>query len=343
MIPFTKSALRILGIFFLFFRLQACENTLLQKEAECKEEFNKLWNEFTRDGKSFIPWKRDWTEEELRARYDQMVIDRWVLYFVNPEDYKIPNAIGRYNDRFKIPDNWESWNSRYPYPLSFSYNLASPHYNASLLCIHGYRILAIESPSNKNFQAFYQLFDVYQISDFVHLFSPMDSGETHYPYWDKKTVIEEGKLFLNFFCQKIRFFPFDHWVQRHDVPPETLLQLVKNVAKSHPPEDLLGVSCRAGTGRTGTFTAAFILLSEINKQLSQEVAIENVKVEIDKLIWELCLQRPFIVPHFCQYKTLYQFIDCYINELLILRDRASNVFDADLLGGDDEIGNHSKS
>ncbi len=295
MIRFIKSILSVLLVFPIF------GADLDLKEKKCREEFEKLWEGFMREKREFPPWSAEWSEDELKKRYDQMVKDRWAFYFINKEDYAIPNAIGKFNDRFPISHDWTSWHSRYPYPLTFLYNQAVFHYNASFLSLHGHRILAIESPSAQNIQAFYALFTEYPVSPFVHLFS---ENEDNYPYWQEEVFLEKSGGYI----------PYHHWVQRHEIEPKQLFELVQEIRRQECAGAILGVSCRAGTGRTGTLIAAYLLLLDIDRQLETK-EIKDLHIEIDKLVWELCLQRPFMVPHFFQYKLLYQLVDYYLSIL----------------------------
>lgn len=74
----------------------------------------------------------------------------------------------------------------------------------------------------------------------------------------------------------------------------------------------MAVSCRAGAGRTGTFIASYLIIDKIDEQLNKGVSPDNIDLDIDKIVWEISVQRPFAITHKDQYKTLYRLADRYI-------------------------------
>ena len=78
---------------------------------------------------------------------------------------------------------------------------------------------------------------------------------------------------------------------------------------------IIAVSCRGGAGRTATFIAAYTLIKEINQQLEQGIDLANVNISIDRILWEILVQRPYAIAFGAQYKNLYRIVDTYISQL----------------------------
>ena len=81
------------------------------------------------------------------------------------------------------------------------------------------------------------------------------------------------------------------------------------------PGQMVGVHCRAGVGRTGLFLAAYALIRDIDQQIANGARVDDVRVSVDKVVWELSLQRTFMVTHFSQYTALYQLVNSYTEAL----------------------------
>ena len=152
--------------------------------------FQERWSEFQGESKQFPLWSLDSKEEELKSRFDQIMRERWQVYFVNPEDFVNPDfgkptAIGRFRACYETPASFKSWGSRYALPGSFSYNLASPDYNASIITLNGKRFLAMEAPTKENVSAFNAILKQYHVTDLVRL-TPAASHnrEDCFPYWE---------------------------------------------------------------------------------------------------------------------------------------------------------------
>lgn len=249
------------------------------------------------------------SDQILSERFDKMSSDRWKVYFINPEDYGKKDVLGVYKEKFKTPENWEIWHSRYPYPLAFKYNLAYENYDASIiLSSNKTKFLAIEAPSSKNISEFYKLFDIYKVSSFVKLNSSDEYKEDYYPFWSEKmgddTHIKLGEESVNFLSYE--------WPHRQGADIMSLLNLIKNAQNVFDNSEFMAVSCRAGAGRTGTFIASYIIISQIDEQLSNGISPDDINIDIDKIVWEISVQRPFAITHKDQYKTLYRLVDYYI-------------------------------
>jgi len=287
--------------------------------SEAKLGFLKRWQEFENNSKDFPIWNPKWKEEDLKKKFEQIMKDRWVEYFTNPESYGRKDFLGIWKKSYEKPANWKNWHSRYPYPLANSYNLAFSNYNASIVTVHDIHFLAMEAPCEKNLDVFYQVLNLYSVTDLVRLTATHHKNrEACYPYWEKIQNIhsENGRPTLKIANREINYFATDCWVDHEGIEPEKLLALVKAVKASikNDPK-MIAVHCRAGVGRTGTFMAAYILMHDIDRQIAEGTDIDKLEISIDKVIWELSLQRPFAVTHFPQYLTLYQFVNYYLNTL----------------------------
>jgi hypothetical protein len=281
-----------------------------------EQEFLERWQEFDRGGRVFPRWKMHTIKEELKARFDQIHQERWSVYFVNPESCQKPGGVGIYKERFQTPSNWKTWGSRYPYPGAFSYNLASPSYNSSIVVLDGKKFLALEAPTQENVSNFYDVLDRWGVTDLVRL-TPATSNnrENCFPYWEGRVNINKknGRSTIEISGRERNYFFTDCWADQEGEDPQRLLALVKAVMSNDEANQMIAVHCRAGVGRTGTFIAAYALVRDIEGQISLGVAIDDIKVSIDKIIWELSLQRPFMVARFSQYLTLYELVDSYVS------------------------------
>jgi len=320
---------QLLFVTFFFTFFNCCHsfclgNNVAENLYNAKVGFEQRWHDFC-DTMNFPLWKPDWKEEDLKARFDQMMKDRWMEYFVNPEDFNKEEDFGKvgfsgsWKEKYQKPKDWESWFSRYPTPLPLLYNLASPLYNASIINLHGKHFLAMEAPCEKNLKTFMQILHDYQVTDLVRLTPAYDEdGESCFPYWSGNTSLCPGHngLLLDIGDRKINYFFTNCWKNHQGIEPNELLALVKTVMKTNETDNkMIGVHCRAGFGRTGVFITAYALLDDIDRQIAASIDFDHLEVSIDKVIWELSLQRTFSVCHFPQYLTLYQLVNHYVNTL----------------------------
>lgn len=284
--------------FILSTNVQACCITKEQKR-DLQIEITRRMEAAGNVGIFTYPYTKDCDEATLAARFEQMSKERWKVYFTNPEDYGKPGSFGKFKDDYKTPEYYKIWNSRYSYPMAFSYNLAIPEYNASIVKVPGYTFLAIEAPSSLNKNAFYDLIGQSGIGALVKLNSPDEyPTEDYFPYW-------KGWTYCNLFSY--------NWPHRSGLDASTLLNFIKSVQTSKP-QGIIAVSCRAGAGRTGTFIAGYIIINEIDKQLKSGKTSRDIAINIDKIVWEISVQRPFAITHSSQYQTLYRLVDLYLRD-----------------------------
>lgn len=280
--------------------------------------FSERWHDFREDARHLPMWTPDWKEEELKIRFDQMHVDRWAVYFTNPEECMEGHTNGCYRELYRVPEDWKAWGSRCSYPGAFCYNVASPSYNASVITLHGKSFLAMEAPGSGNLDTFCGLLTQFNVTDLIRLTSAMEgTRENSYPYWEghinihpktaRPTIELDGRE-MNYFCT-------DLWENHEGIESGRLIALVKAVMANDGPEQMIAVHCRAGVGRTGTFLAAYALIRDIDEQIASGVPVDDVRISVDKVVWELSLQRPFMVVRFSQYVSLYRLVTSYMEFL----------------------------
>ena len=178
----------------------------------------------------------------------------------------------------------------------------------------------MEAPSSKNLAAFFKVLNDYKATDLVRLTPKIANGrENSVPYWEGRTDIHSisGRPAIEISGREVNYFPTDRWQDHQGIKPAKLLALIKAVKNSTSGTEpkMIAIHCRAGVGRTGTFIAAYTLINDIDQQIAQGVDVAHLEISIDKIIWELSLQRAFTVTHFPQYLSLYELVDYYINGL----------------------------
>ena len=159
----------------------------------------------------------------------------------------------------------------------------------------------------------------HKVTDLVRLTPKIyKDREASCPYWEGILNIHpvSGNLSIEYNNRAINYFPTDCWEDHQAIEPNKLIALVKAVQNSTIDKTkMIAVHCRAGVGRTGTFIIAYALINEIDKLISNGVDVTNLKISIDKMIWELGIQRSFCIVHFPQYLALYKMVNCYIDRI----------------------------
>lgn len=292
------------------------ENYLSKIEKEKDEKFSNLKSL----GVKFYDYSFNCPSEELKRRFDEMTKYRWQVYFVNPQDCGIPGAVGIFNEDYKSPENWEELDSRFSYPTGLSYNLAHKKYNAGILIADKDNIfLAIEAPSSKNIERFYELMNKYEIESLVRLNSANEYSEDFYPYWEESKFeqnenIDNSKEKLKIGDNIMDYYHYE-WPHKQNADIESISNIAKQVLDSRDGK-FMAVSCRAGSGRTGTYICSYLILNELKKQLEKGISsINDISLNIDKIVWEMSIQRPFAVTHFPQYEMLYRLADYHLSKI----------------------------
>ena len=257
--------------------------------------------------------------------------ERWSVFFVNPQDFDANNpynkeTFGRWKESFQTLENRQSWFFHLPFSLAPTYSLASQNYSASIISLNNVHFIAMEGPNEKNLDAFYQVLDGYSVTDLLRLTAATEKDRIKsypYPYWEGQINIHpvSGRVAIEVQNRSIHYFPMDLWKNHQGLEPKKLLALINAVkdSKLAAPPKIIAVHCSAGAGRTGTFIAVYLLVDEINGQIDSGLPYENLDFSIDKIIWQISLQRPFMATHFPQYRALYELANHYISEQKQLR------------------------
>lgn len=194
--------------------------------------FQTRWYKFCRMHKHLTPWATNVNEEFLKEQFIQMKRERWNAYFTNPQDCGKPGAIGSYKDDYKIPSQeiFKTWFSRNPYPtVTFSYNLAYPYYNASIVTINGLTFLAMEAPS---LSSFFSTIEAYKANALVRLTAAYEEGkENCTPYWEGRTRLKENtnQEVIKISNREVPYFHTDTWLNHSAIEVNELLTLVNKV------------------------------------------------------------------------------------------------------------------
>ena len=173
----------------------------------------------------------------------------------------------------------------------------------------------MEAPGKENLNAFYSLLTRFKVTDLIRLTPAVyETRENSYPYWEGHINIhpKTARLTIELDGREMHYFCTDLWEDHQGIEPKRLIALVKAVMANGGPEQMIGVHCRAGVGRTGTFLAAYELIRDIDEQIARGVPIDNVQISVDKVVWILSLQRPFMVARFPQYVSLYRLVTTYM-------------------------------
>ena len=308
-------------LFFLFFATSSLSNVFSMCDFSKVPTFssiistkNEKMNMIEKLGIKFSKYTYKCDDEVLKKRYEDLSKEKWRVYFKNPEDINKPGVFGIYKDEFKVPNNWKTkLNSRINFPCTFEYNLAHDTYNASLVFSERNCFLAIEAPSSKNIKNFFELVDKYNISHFIKLNPPNEYNEDYYPYWVERKI--ESEDCLHFGKNNVKFLKY-MWPHKKESDPQIICKLINKVLESQDDEKIIAVSCRGGAGRTATFIAAYMLIEEVKKQISDGVKPENIDVSVDKTVWNVLVQRAYAIAYCSQYINLYRILDQYISSLI---------------------------
>lgn len=271
-------------------------------------------------GRQHQLWQNNKSDEDIAKEFEQINDWRLHAWYTNPG---APTLVSR-ADFMIAQDLLEKGLFRHPNLIAFEYNRTDPSYNSSTIVLNGLRFLALEAPSLKNNRNFLTLLKNQAVYQLVRLTSAQESGkEKSYKYWEGnlKKDPKTGTLLFNIPQEAnatpypVLYYPTDAWKDHQGIEPKALLNLIQNVRKTYDPNRLLACHCSAGVGRTGTFLAGFILLTEIDTQIASGKAKKDLNVSIEKVVMQLSLQRTYMVASLKQYKTLYRMVDLYVASL----------------------------
>jgi protein tyrosine phosphatase len=287
------------------------------KFQEVEQAFEQRWNLFIK-GKQFKKYTPNRSAAEIAEEFQHLATLRLQTCFVDP---KASHLISK-SEYMIAQDLLEKGFFRSPHTIAFQYNRTDPSYNSSIIVVNGFRFLALEGPKPELVKNFFTVLQNHQVTQLVRLTAATEKGKTKsYPYWIGKTKTDPktAEMFLqipqvkNKIPYDIQYYAIDTWYDQQGISPKILLNLILKVRKSYnPTTGLLATHCAGGIGRTGTFLAGFILLNEIDKQIAKGITPANVDISIEKTVFQLSLQRTFMVTKSTQYQTLYRLVDLYL-------------------------------
>lgn len=263
----------------------------------------------------FSSYHRNKTEEELRAEFRRLKDDRFQIWYnATPGWYNFVevNEDFLFAETLFYEDCFRAGNC-----IAFDYNNTHSSFNSSNIVIGPDRFLAMEGPRSTEETAFFSLLTTYQVTHLVRLTPEFDTRKKCHPYWKGRTEITDSGTFLQVSLRggspySIRYYEIEDWVDHDGIDPHRLIELIQTIRSTYDPEQgLIAVHCSAGVGRTGTFIAAFILLSEIDRQLETG---EEIRISIEELVFKLSLQRKYMVTRLAQYQTLHDVVAIYSEE-----------------------------
>lgn len=273
--------------------------------------------------KEHTPWSMNRKKEEILEEFDKLTQWRESLWYVDPT----ASTLESHKDFMISQELLINHHYRKPHLIAFEYNYTDASYNSSTIVLNGLKFLALEAPSKASIENFNNLMNNFQVTHLVRLTPATENGtEKCYPYWPGfvETGASTHESFLNILLEseendplpyKLRYVWTDAWEDHQSGSPEELLDLILQARIGHTPSSLMAVHCHSGVARTGTFIAGFILLNEIDQQITKGVKPTNLKISVEKVVAELSLQRLYMVGKPAQYLTLYRLVDLYVKGL----------------------------
>jgi hypothetical protein len=274
-------------------------------------------------GKRCHAWQMKKSDKEIATEFDHINEWRFNTWYVDPSSTTL---VAR--DDFMIAqDLLEKGYFLQPQTIAFNYNKTDATYNSSSIVLNGIKFLAMEGPSRKTLPNFFNLLINHQVNQLVRLCPAEEPGfNKMYPYWYGK-IKKEAKTHnvylqipqgpLNSKPYPILYYAMENWSPGQNPSVKELLNLIQNVkSEFDPASGLLACHCTNGDGRTGTFIAAFVLITEIDKQVAAGRAKTALNFSIEKIVMQLSLQRPYMVLTKEQYLLLYRLVDFYVSGLL---------------------------
>jgi hypothetical protein len=271
-------------------------------------------------GKPFQHWEMNKPRKNILIEFDQLNEWRFRAWYVDPT---AKTLIARM-DFMVAQELLEKGLYKKPALLAFDYNQTDGNYNASTVLLNGFKFLALEAPTSQTLRHFFLLLQNHRVAQLVRLASAAENGSAQItPYWINKlkTTARNNETFLNIpqpynpAPYALHYYSTDVWPENHSIPANELLKLIQKVKKNADPHGLIACHSTHGNGRTGTFIAGFLLISEIDRQIATGITKDAVDVSIEKIVMQLSLQRPYLVRTAEQYITLYRLLDLYIKNL----------------------------
>jgi len=290
--------------------LEFYQSQYLQVEKEVDARFAKYFYE-----KSFSLWLESRSPHEIEEEFINLSACRGQIWF-NTELEDIERS---WRDDFRpslemVREDFV----RNPNCIAFEYNKVSPYYNGSLITIDGLKFLSLEGPLERSVRRFFYVILDSNAPLLVRLTPEIEKGvERCAAYW--KDRLERSQIAIPRHLGKpkyINYISTDDWEDNSPANVDLLLEMVLKAKKLYDPlKGPLAVHCSGGVGRSGTFIAAFCLISEIDNQVSSGISIENLQISIESLVARLSLQRYHMVARPSQYLNLHQLVEKYCSLL----------------------------
>lgn len=284
--------------------------------------FKKRWKKFAA-GKKFAKYAPNFDEETLYNQFNNIKINRQAAYYENPQQQ--PQRSNAAFERSQILMTNGFYKNLHH--IAFDYNTSHPSYNSSNITLNGYRFLALEGPQKpSHVNNFLRLLVNYDVKQLVRVTNDYDQNEFKSEnYWHNSIKLNSAEQqTINFkltdedpsqtSLYEILYYGTDEWLDYSGIPPQQLLNIVERVRKDYIPGEIIAIHCSAGVGRTGTFIAAFILLADIDRQLAKGVAVNNINISIEEIVYKLSLQRAYAISEPQQYVNLHQLVQLYLSQ-----------------------------
>lgn len=275
------------------------------------EEFQWRWDKYGAD-QNFSLWSPDMTKDEVDTEFRQLHKLRFSTWYLEDPGWYDCIAVNEdflFADSLFFGDHFRTGNS-----LAYAYNNTHPSYNSSNIVIGPYTFLAMEGTRLEEEVAFFHLLAAYQVTHLVRLTPCFDKEEKCHPYWVGRAEETDTEVLLNVPLRggstySLSYYPVEDWIEHQPIDPHRLIALVKEIRLNYNSgKDLIAVHCSSGVGRTGTFIAAYILMSEMDRQ---HEAGEDMHISIEELVFKLSLQRKYMVGRPSLYNTLYEVVRIY--------------------------------
>jgi protein tyrosine phosphatase len=293
-----------------------CGQTPAEMREAAKQGFERRWNAFCGETRTFPRWAPNWNEVELRRRYEQLCREREAPYYHVAKTGRVLRCPRRSEEYCKPKQRIKGGHATVS--PSFAYNEAYPGYNASIITLDGKQFLAMEAPTRRNLKEFCEMLCQYGVTDLVRLVPFCEDGkERTAPYWEGYINVNptHGNVTITLNGREMNYIMTDCWRDGQAIEPERLIALVKAVMANKNPQQVIAVHCHAGVGRTGTFLAAYELIRKIDEQIAHGVPADRVQVSVDRVVLEISLQRIYGVGSFVQYLSLYKLVGLYLDSL----------------------------
>lgn len=284
-----------------------------EKKQKAKEGFEKRWKKVKLSKKKFIPYSKK-SKKLISKEFGRLKKFRKELWYRNPnKSFSAMKPDYLVSESLKKNKNYSSTSPH----LAFDYNCVSDNYNASHILIDGLHFIAMQGPSKKRLNEFFEVLIENNVSIVVRLKPKKEYLKHKAPfYWTDHLHTDSHNSFIHpqiydhgsFKEAHIPYFSIDIWDDNTAIPVRELYNLIKEVRSTYTKLDKKGpiaCHCSAGVGRAGTFIAAYIIAHKLDRMKPEKISIEEI-------VMKLSILRPLMVSVTEQYTLLYEFVDYYV-------------------------------